>query len=221
MTNLKPTAAEIKENLEIKLSRYFGCTFAEASRDQIYKATAMTVRDILSEKRGNYKKKVNQAGGKRVYYMCMEFLLGRSLKTNLCNLGLDRDYAAALAEMGFSLEDLYECEPDAGLGNGGLGRLAACFMDSLSSLDYPATGFSICYEYGLFKQMIVDGIQVELPDIWLPGGEVWLVPRTDRTFHVRFGGHIHEGRKGSCQGSESVWHIRENLQPCRNQAEQD
>ena len=192
MTNCKPTAAEIKENLEIKLSRFFGCTAAEASKDQIYKATAMTVRDILTEKRGSFKKKVNQAGGKRVYYMCMEFLLGRSLKTNVCNLGLDKEYAEALAAMGYTLDDLYECEPDAGLGNGGLGRLAACFMDSLSSLDYPATGFSICYEYGLFKQKIVDGIQVELPDVWLPGGDVWLVPRTDRVFKVRFGGRIHE-----------------------------
>ncbi len=201
MNNLKPTAPQIKENLEIKLSRYFGCTSAEASKEQIYKATAMTVRDILTEKRGAFKKKVNQAGGKRVYYMCMEFLLGRSLKTNLCNLGLDRDYADALADMGYTLDDLYDCEPDAGLGNGGLGRLAACFMDSLSSLDYPATGFSICYEYGLFKQMIVDGIQVELPDVWLPGGEVWLVPRTDRTFLVRFGGRVREEWKpdGHCE----------------------
>ncbi len=124
--------------------------------------------------------------------MCMEFLLGRSLKTNICNLGVSDEYSKALKALGFSLDKLYECEPDAGLGNGGLGRLAACFMDSLSSLDYPATGFSICYEYGLFKQMIVDGMQVELPDVWLPGGEVWLVPRTDRTFVVRFGGHITE-----------------------------
>ena len=100
MINCKPTAAEIKENLEIKLSRYFGCTAAEASKEQIYKATAMTVRDILTEKRGEFKKKVNQAGGKRVYYMCMEFLLGRSLKTNICNLGLDQGYAEALASMG-------------------------------------------------------------------------------------------------------------------------
>ena len=192
MTNCKPTAAEIKENLEIKLSRFFGCTAAEASKDQMYKATAMTIRDILTEKRGSFKKKVNQAGGKRVYYMCMEFLLGRSLKTNVCNLGLSKEYAEALSAMGYTLDDLYECEPDAGLGNGGLGRLAACFMDSLSSLDYPATGFSLCYEYGLFKQKIVDGIQVELPDVWLPGGDVWLVPRTDRVFKVRFGGRIHE-----------------------------
>ena len=186
------TSVQVKENIELKLARYFGCTSAEASRDQMYKAAAMTVRDILTEKRGEYKKKVNRAGGKRVYYMCMEFLLGRSLKTNLCNLGLDKTYTEALSALGFELGDLYECEPDAGLGNGGLGRLAACFMDSLSSLDYPATGFSICYEYGLFKQMIVDGIQVELPDVWLPGGEVWLVPRTDRTFKVHFGGRVRE-----------------------------
>ena len=201
MTNVKPNAAQIKENLEVKLARYFGCTSAEASKEQMYKATAMTIRDILTEKRGAFKKKVNQAGAKRVYYMCMEFLLGRSLKTNLCNLGLDDEYKQALSTMGFELDDLYTCEPDAGLGNGGLGRLAACFMDSLSSLDYPATGFSLCYEYGLFKQMIVDGIQVELPDVWLPGGEVWLVPRTDRSFKVRFGGRIKEEWKpdGHCE----------------------
>ncbi len=188
--NYKPT--EIKENIEVKLSRYFGCTPAEASDEQMYKAVSMTVRDILTEKRGEFKKKVNRKGAKRVYYMCMEFLLGRSLKTNLCNLGLKDEYAEVLKSFGFELDKLYSCESDAGLGNGGLGRLAACFMDSLSSLDYPATGFSICYEYGLFKQLIVDGMQIELPDIWLPGGEVWLVPRTDRTFVVRFGGQIVE-----------------------------
>ena len=192
-----PTTKQVKENIEAKLSRQFGCTAAEASRDQMYKAAALTVKDILTAKRGDFKKNVNQAGAKRVYYMCMEFLLGRSLKTNLCNLGLSEDYRSALSELGFDLEDLYECEPDAGLGNGGLGRLAACFMDSLSSLDYPATGFSICYEYGLFKQMIVDGMQIELPDIWRPGGEVWLVPRTDRIYHVKMGGHVREEWKNN------------------------
>ena len=192
MNKEKLNQAKIKENIETKLSRYFGCTAAEASADQMYKAVSMTVRDILTEKRGEFKKEVNKVGAKRVYYMCMEFLLGRSLKTNVCNLGLSKEYGEALKKLGFDLNDLYECEPDAGLGNGGLGRLAACFMDSLSSLDYPATGFSICYEYGLFNQMIVDGMQVELPDVWLPGGEVWLVPRTDRTFIVRFGGHVRE-----------------------------
>ena len=190
--NYNPNSAEVREQLEAVLRRHFGCTAAEASREQMYKAAAITVKNMLSEKRSAYKKQVNREGAKRVYYMCMEFLLGRSLRTNLCNLGLDKAYDEALASIGFSLEELYECEPDAGLGNGGLGRLAACFMDSLSSLDYPATGFSICYEYGLFKQMILDGMQVELPDVWLPGGDVWLVPRTDRIYKVRFGGRVRE-----------------------------
>ncbi len=198
--NHNPNSAEVKELLENILQRHFGCTAQEASKEQMYKAAAITIKNLLSEKRSAYKKKVNQAGAKRIYYMCMEFLLGRSLKTNLCNLGLDQAYADAIAQLGFSLEELYECEPDAGLGNGGLGRLAACFMDSLSSLDYPATGFSLCYEYGLFKQMIVDGMQVELPDVWLPGGEVWLVPRTDRIYKVQFGGRVVENwKEGHCE----------------------
>ncbi len=207
--NYNPNAHEVRTNIEEKLVRHFGCSPAEASRDQMYKAAALTVKDILTEKRGNFKKKINAQGEKRVYYMCMEFLLGRSLKTNLCNLGLKDAYEKALAGMGFDLEDLFECEPDAGLGNGGLGRLAACYMDSLSSLNYPATGFSICYEYGLFKQMIVDGMQIELPDVWLPGGEVWLAPRTDRVYRVHFGGHVkEEWRDGHCdivyEGGDTV-----------------
>ena len=190
--NYTPNAKEVKKNIEEKLSRHFGTAAKEATREQLYKAAALTVKDILAEKRSSFKDRVNEAGGKRVYYMCMEFLLGRSLKTNLCNLGLQESYGKALKSLGFDLEELYECEPDAGLGNGGLGRLAACFMDSLSSLDYPATGFSLCYEYGLFKQMIVDGMQIELPDAWLPGGEVWLAPRADRVYKVHFGGHVKE-----------------------------
>ena len=192
MAEIKANEQQVKENIEAKLSRYFGVNPKEATRDQMYKAVSMTIKDILTEKRGDFKHEVNDKGAKRVYYMSMEFLLGRSLKTNLCNLGLSEKYEKALSEYGYSLDEIYECEPDAGLGNGGLGRLAACFMDSLSSLDYPATGFSICYEYGFFKQMIVDGMQVELPDIWLPGGEVWLVPRTDRIYKVKMGGHVRE-----------------------------
>ena len=190
--NFTPNAKEIRENIKTKLSCSLGCTPAEASREQMYKAVAMTVRDLLTEKRVEFRNETNRYGGKRVYYMCMEFLLGRSLKNNLCNLGLSEEYRKVLSEMGFDLDDLYECEPDAGLGNGGLGRLAACYMDALASQEYPAIGFSICYEYGLFKQKIIDGLQVEMPDIWLPGGEVWLVPRTDRTFNVKFGGHVKE-----------------------------
>ena len=162
--NYNPNTAEVKANIESTLARYFGATVEEATKEQLYKACAMTVRDILSEKRQAFRNRVNAEGAKRVYYMCMEFLVGRSLKNNLCNLGLCDAYEEALGKMGHSLEELYDCEPDAGLGNGGLGRLAACFMDSLSSLDYPATGFSICYEYGLFRQKIIDGMQVELPD---------------------------------------------------------
>ncbi len=187
-----PSVNEVGENIKQKLARYFGTTPEEATKEQIYKACAMTIKDILTEKRSDFKTQVNRKGMKRIYYMSIEFLLGRSLKTNLHNLGLAEVYETALKAYGTDLETLYECEPDAGLGNGGLGRLAACFMDSLTSLDYPATGFSICYEYGLFKQRIIDGVQVEIPDIWLPGGEVWLVPRTDRVFKVKFGGEIKE-----------------------------
>lgn len=181
--------------IESKLLRHFGTTPRDATREQIYKAAALTVRDILSEKRGEFKRAVNSEGGRRVYYMCMEYLVGRSFRNNLCNLGLEGEYREALGSLGFDIDDLYEFEPDAGLGNGGLGRLAACFMDSLSSMNYAAMGFSICYEYGLFKQKIIDGLQIELPDVWLYGGEVWLTPRTDKTFRVRFGGHVRETEK--------------------------
>ena len=151
---------QVKENIEAKLARYFGVVPAEATRDQMYKAVAMTVKDILTQKRGDFNHEVNEKGAKRVYYMCVEFLLGRSLKTGICNLGMSEDYAAALKDFGYTLEDIYECEPDAGLGNGGLGRLAACFMDSLSSLDYPATGFSICYDYGFFIETLLRRFRV-------------------------------------------------------------
>ncbi len=190
--NYQPKPREVGENIEQKLLRLFGTTAAEATRDQMYKAVANTVKDILADKRAHFSERVKKEGEKQVYYICMEFLLGRSLKNNLSNLGLAGAYSEALAGMGVSIDELYECEPDAGLGNGGLGRLAACFMDSLASLDYPAGGFSILYEYGLFKQKIVDGLQIEMPDVWLPGGEVWLEPRTDRIFTVKFGGRIKE-----------------------------
>ena len=187
-----PNTAEVKNDIVKKLSRYFGCAPAEATPEQAYKAAAITVLHLLTEKRQAFKEKVRRQDAKKVYYLSMEFLVGRSLKTNLANLGLTEAYRQALASIGFDLEALYEYEPDAGLGNGGLGRLAACFLDALAELAYPATGFSICYEYGLFSQKIVDGIQVELPDNWLPGGDVWLVPRTDRVFRVRFGGKVRE-----------------------------
>ncbi len=186
------TEKEVQLLIQGKLSRYFGVSPKEASREQIYKAVVMSVRDILLEKRQQFHKVMKAKKGKRVYYLCMEFLLGRSLKNNIYNLGLAEEYSKALKYFDLTLEDLYEQEPDAGLGNGGLGRLAACFMDALATGNYPAMGFSIRYDYGLFKQKIVDGWQTELPDIWLPGGEVWLIQRSDKSCTVKFDGWVHE-----------------------------
>ncbi len=186
------TEKEVQLLIQGKLSRYFGVSPKEATKDQIYKAVVMSVRDILLEKRQQFHKVMKSKKGKRVYYLCMEFLLGRSLKNNIYNLGLAEEYEKALKYFDLTLEDLYEQEPDAGLGNGGLGRLAACFMDALATGNYPAMGYSIRYDYGLFKQKIVDGWQTELPDIWLPGGEVWLTQRSDKSCTVKFDGWVHE-----------------------------
>lgn len=185
----------INKLFESKLNRYFGISIGDATMEQIYKASVLTVQDILLEKRRKFNRKMQDQNGKRVYYMCMEFLLGRSLKTGLYNLGITGDFTRMLKEHDIDIEQIYELEPDAGLGNGGLGRLAACFMDSLASLQYPALGYCICYEYGLFKQKIIDGWQIELPDNWLPGGESWLVQRLDKSVTVRFGGWVKDAYK--------------------------
>ena len=186
------TEKDVKDFIKDKLARYFGVSPTEASKDQIYKAVVMSVRDIMLQKRQQFHKKIKAKRAKRVYYLCMEFLLGRSLKNSLYNLSLASAYEKAISSYGLKLDDLYELEPDAGLGNGGLGRLAACFLDALASGDYPAMGYSLRYEYGLFKQKIVDGWQMELPDTWLPGGEAWLTQRSDKSFIVRFNGQIEE-----------------------------
>ena len=188
----KFTANEAESLISGKLSRYYGVSFKEADKEQIYKATVMAVKDILLEKRDKFSKEYRAQHGKRVYYLCMEFLLGQSLKNNTYNLGIQNAINAALKKHGASLEELYDMEPAARLGNGGLGRLAACFMDALAAQNYPAMGYSLRYEYGLFKQKIVDGWQMELPDNWLPGGEVWLTPRTDKIFKVKFDGWLRE-----------------------------
>ncbi len=192
MSNTAITEKEVKDLIKGKLSRYFGVSPHEATKEQFYKAVVMSVRDILLEKRQQFHKKVKTKRAKRVYYLCMEFLLGRSLKNSLYNLDAVSVYNKVIASYGLSLDELYEFEPDAGLGNGGLGRLAACFMDALATGDYPAMGYSLRYEYGLFKQKIVDGWQMELPDVWLPGGESWLTQRSDKSFIVRFNGQIEE-----------------------------
>lgn len=190
MSNL--TEQEAQQLIDGKLTRYFGVSSAEATREQVYKAVVMSVRDIMLEKRQQFHLKTKAARAKRVYYLCMEFLMGRSLKNSVYNLGIQDSISGAIKKYKVTLEDLYEEEPDAGLGNGGLGRLAACFLDGLATQNYPAMGFSILYQYGLFKQKIVDGWQMELPDVWLPGGECWLTQRSDKQFVVRFDGRIEE-----------------------------
>ena len=195
----KKSKDEIRKMLMSKLSRYYGITYEEATYDQIYRATILSVKDILAAKRQVYREKIKKQQAKKVYYLCMEFLIGPSLRNNLMNIGVMEEYRQILAEWGFDIEKLCDMEPNPGLGNGGLGRLAACFMDSLTSQDYPAYGFSICYEYGLFKQKIIDGNQVELPDNWMSGGEGWLVLRPDKAFDIQLGGDLNETwENGKC-----------------------
>lgn len=179
-----------KELLSAKLSHFMGVSPAEATDEQYYKAIALIVRDMMSAGRAEFTETAAKAGTKRVYYLCMEFLMGRSLKNNLYNLNLTETFESVLSDYGVKLENLYDCEPDAGLGNGGLGRLAACYLDGLATQGYPARGYSILYEAGIFKQRIVDGWQTELPDFWLPGGEVWLVPHEESAIEVRFEGDV-------------------------------
>ncbi len=189
---LNLTKQQVTNLLKRTLDEHFGTTPQRASDEQYYKALSIIAKNILIEKRKKFMAKTHSHGGKQVYYMCMEFLMGRTLKNSLYNLGMQNAVRAALDELGVNLDNIYEQEPDAGLGNGGLGRLAACFMDGLASQDYPATGYSICYEYGIFKQKIEDGWQTELPDNWLPGGSVWLSPRPDQAVTVKFDGEIEE-----------------------------
>ena len=183
---------KIQDQIEEKLTHNFGVVPDNATDEQYYKAVALIVREMLNRGRKETKEAAEKTNTKTIYYLCMEFLVGRSLKNNLYNLGLEEDFRQALEGMGVKLDNLYEQEPDAGLGNGGLGRLAACFMDSLSTLGYPAMGYSLRYEYGLFRQKLVDGWQTELPDFWLPGGQIWLQPAADRSIEIHFDGHIEE-----------------------------
>lgn len=186
------TTSKIKELIAEKLDKYFATPPKGATPVQMYKAVALVLRDMLLLQKQRFNREAYKQGSKRVYYLCMEFLLGRSLKNNLYNLDLTKQFSDAVKSFGVELNDLYELEADAGLGNGGLGRLAACFFDALAANNYPAMGFSIRYEYGLFKQKIVENTQVELPDIWLDTGEVWMMPRSDKSFTVKLGGHVVE-----------------------------
>lgn len=186
----KITSETLKSAIADTVSRFFGVKAEEASNTQMYQAVCIVVRDMLTNSRVEFKRTAREINAKHVYYMSMEFLLGRSLRNHLFNMGIDKKMVKGVKELGFDIDTLYAVEPDAGLGNGGLGRLAAAYLDSLTSLGYIATGFSIMYDYGIFKQRIVDGEQIELPDEWLTNGAVWLQPRLEDTFEVRFGGVV-------------------------------
>ncbi len=190
--NYRQPVGKIKETILSTLDRVFGVSLENATDEQCYKAVALTVRDLMAAGRSEYMAEAEKTHTKQVYYLCMEFLLGRSLKNSLFNLGIEEDFRKALGELGLKLDCLYEQEPDAGLGNGGLGRLAACFLDALATQGYPATGYSLRYEYGIFRQKLVDGWQTELPDFWLPGGKIWMQAIPEKSVEVRFNGHIEE-----------------------------
>ena len=188
----KPDMKKIKENFLNKLELQFNVEPSQASDKQIYQALSAIIVEELKKKRQKFINKVHSDGKKQVYYLSMEFLMGRSLKTSLYNLEIVKDVEKMLKEYDIRLDDIYEYEPDAGLGNGGLGRLAACYLDALATQAFPAMGYSICYEYGIFKQKLEDGWQTELPDNWLPGGSVWLDARPEMAIDIHFEGELHE-----------------------------
>ncbi len=182
----------IKEAITGKLLRYYGVTVESATKRQLYKATAITIRDQIMHQWMESRKKNEAEQGKTLYYLSIEFLMGRSMNQNLINMSAQTVYAKALKELGVDIRDLMDEEPEPALGNGGLGRLAAAFMDSLSTMGIPSVGSTIRYEYGLFRQRIVDGQQVELPDPWLQDGNVWEIPVTEDICQVQFGGDVKE-----------------------------
>ena len=188
----KITKQELRERIEAKLITR-GITSPETATDeQLYQSTVQVLKEIMIDYRTDFKKRIKAVNGKKVCYLCMEFLVGRALKNDAMNLGVYDELCAILSDFGSSFERIFACEVDPGLGNGGLGRLAACFMDSLTAQDYAANGYSLLYENGLFKQKIVDGEQVELSDEWLASGGVWLVPHPERSVSIRLGGKVEE-----------------------------
>ena len=189
---VRADGAELRRRIAVKLQSHGVGDIATATTEQLYQATVAVMKDTLTAQRAAFKRRQKAVDSKRVCYLCMEFLIGRSFKTNAMNLGIYDELCRIYRDLGTDFESVFANECDPGLGNGGLGRLAACFMDSLTALDYAANGYSLCYENGLFRQKLVDGEQVELPDKWIPGGGAWLVPRPERSVSVRFGGEISE-----------------------------
>ena len=180
----------LKEAIVQKLRLNYGCTEKQATDGEMMKACAMVLRDIMAERGVQTRENTTREEKRKVHYLSLEFLMGRSLMKNAFNLELLDALNAAIDDLGFKAADIFEMEPDAGLGNGGLGRLAACYLDSMTTLEIPAAGYSICYELGIFKQKIVEGQQVELPDDWMQLGDAWLLPKLQEAEEVHFGGTV-------------------------------
>ena len=176
----------IIENVKNKYRR----TIDEATPQQIFQAVSYAIKDVIIDDWIATQKQFDETGAKKVYYLSMEFLMGRALGNNIINLGAKKAVKEALEELGFDLNAIEDQEPDPALGNGGLGRLAACFLDSLATLGYPAYGCGIRYHYGMFKQKIKDGYQVEVPDEWLKNGYPFELRRPEYATEVKFGGYV-------------------------------
>ena len=186
------TVDQLKELVEGKLKRHYGVEAAKASKKMVYDACAQVVRDMMMEKWFTTQKEMEEKQAKQICYLSIEFLLGRSLRNNVYNLGLTSQFEQLLSDMDASFDEICDVEQDAALGNGGLGRLAACYMDGMTAQGLPATGYTILYEHGLFKQRIIEGQQTELPDSWLDTGRSWLVTKQDEAVEVHFGGEVVE-----------------------------
>lgn len=199
---------EFKNNVEGYIKLLFRKTLQEATSQQIFQGVAYTVKNHLIESWMETHKVYEQQDVKTVYYLSMEFLMGRALGNIMINLRADKDIREALEEMGLDLNVIEDEEPDAALGNGGLGRLAACFLDSLSTLGYPAYGCGIRYKYGMFEQKIENGFQVEVPDNWLKNGNPFEIKRPEYAQEIRFGGYVRMIRDD--QGRDRF--IQENYQ---------
>ncbi|MGB5217849.1 MAG: glycogen/starch/alpha-glucan phosphorylase [Smithella sp.] len=183
---------QIKTIIEGKLKRHYGRTLQNASEEEMFQAVALSIRDMILEQWVKGNEEIKAKGRKKLCYLSVEFLMGRALVNNMINLGVLDDYKAVMAEIGYPFDKLEEQENEAALGSGGLGRLAACFLDSLSTLNLPVTGYGIRYEYGMFCQRIVDGEQTEAPDDWMCKGDVWEIERREEQVEVRFEGMAEE-----------------------------
>ncbi len=184
-----------KKEVEENVRRLYRKEFERASTQEVYQAVALTVKDEVISNWLATEKSIREQDPKIVYYMSMEFLMGRALGNNLINLGEYNNISDALEELGFDINAIEDEEPDPALGNGGLGRLAACFLDSLATLNYPAYGCGIRYRYGMFKQKIQDGYQKEVPDNWLKDGYPFELKRPEYSYEVKFGGYIRAEQK--------------------------